>query len=225
MLATSTAPELSVVARKTRAAYNLAADRYDRLFANEVREKAYDRALLDALVDRLPPNGLVLDAGCGPSAQMSRYLADRHVRVVGADIADRCVFLARRHNPDVRIHQADIASLPYRDQQFDAVISFYSVIDTPRAHVQQLFDEMARVTQRGGCLVIAVKAGTTEGWTGDLLGIPAEIFFSTFLEPEIEACLERSGCEVERLERRPPYAFEIASDRIYALATKRTPSL
>ncbi len=220
MAGTISPPDLREAARKTRQAYNAAADRYDALFAQELREKAYDRALLDAFAAQLKPNALLLDAGCGPSAHMSRYLADRHVRTVGVDLSDRCVVLARQHNPDIAIHQADMASLPYRDAQFDAAIAFYSVIDTPREHVQPLFDELARVTRRGGRLLTAVKAGHGGEWMHDLLGIATEIWFSTFSEQEIRSHLERAGCEVERLERRPPYPFEIASDRIYAIARR-----
>lgn len=214
--------ELKFIADKTRTAYDLAAERYEDLFADELREKPFVRALLDAFAERLPRPALVLDAGCGPCGHVARYLAGKELRITGADLSARCVSLARRNNPGLTFQQADIAALPYRDEQFDGVVSFYSVIDTPRLYVQRLFDEMARVTRRGGALLVVVKAGLTEGWTHDLLGLEADIYFTFFSEDEIGRHLERAGCQVENIERREQYTFEIASDRIYAVARRRS---
>ena len=76
------------------------------------------------LVDRLglEPGMRVLDVGCGPGRH-AHALARRGIEVVGVDISQRFVDLAREDAPDgATFERADARSLPY-DAEFDAAIS------------------------------------------------------------------------------------------------------
>jgi SAM-dependent methyltransferase len=78
--------------------------------------------LVDAL--GLPPGGRVLDVGCGPGRH-THALAARGFEVVGVDISERFIALARESRPPgapVRFERADARSLSF-DSEFDAVIS------------------------------------------------------------------------------------------------------
>lgn len=205
---------------KTRHAYDLAAQAYHDLFHDEMKEKAYDRILLDSFAGRLPRGALVCDAGCGPSAHIGRYLADRGLTVVGVDISDRCVGMARALNPKMRFVREDILDLSFASETFDGVVAYYSIIHTPKAAVGRFFREFHRVLKPDGCLLSAVKAGSSEGFIQEILGIQAEIYFSLFNEDEISGHLEGSGFAVEFLERRNPYDFEIKNERIFAIGRK-----
>jgi SAM-dependent methyltransferase len=205
---------------KTRLAYDLAARRYHGLFHDEMKEKAYDRALLDAFAGRLPSGARVCDAGCGPSAHLGRYLADKGLTVTGVDISERCVEMARAFNPGMSIVREDMQDLSFAAGAFDGVVAYYSIIHTPKAAVGRFFREFHRVLKPGGCLLLAVKAGASEGYLRELLGIPAEIYFSLFDEDEIAACFDEAGFAVEFLERRDPYDFEIENERIFAIGRK-----
>lgn len=79
---------------------------------------------VDFLVEELGlgPGDRVLDVGCGPGRH-SHELGRRGIEVVGVDIAERFVDLARRDAPaGVTFERLDARSLPY-DAEFDAVIS------------------------------------------------------------------------------------------------------
>jgi SAM-dependent methyltransferase len=205
---------------KTRHAYNLAAQAYHDLFHDEMAEKEYDRKLLDAFAGRFPAGAVICDAGCGPAAHIGRYLAGKGLRVVGVDIADRCVELARAHNPEMPIVQGDIARLGFRTGSFDGIVSYYSIIHTPKAGVGGIFDEFRRVLRPGGSLLVAVKAGGGEGYRPELLGIETEIYFSLFTEAEIRGFFEGAGFRLELVEKRDPYGFEIANERIFAVGRR-----
>jgi ubiquinone/menaquinone biosynthesis C-methylase UbiE len=205
---------------ETRRAYNLAAARYDELFHDELIGKAFDRELLDEFAAGFEAGALVLDAGCGPSGHIGRYVADRGVGIVGVDLAERCCELARRRNPALAFVHADMGRLPFPDATFDGVLAYYSIIDTPKAFIGRLFAEFHRVLKPRGLLLAAVKAGAGEGFLPDLLGLPADIYLAYFSEKEMRDHYEQAGFRIERLETRAPYEFEIDVKRIFALGRK-----
>jgi SAM-dependent methyltransferase len=214
-------PSLREINEKTRRAYNLAAQAYHDLFRNEMNDKAYDRELLDRFARRFGPDSLVCDAGCGPAAHIGRYLADKGIPIVGVDISERCVELAGRCNPGMKVVRADIGRLPFADGTFAGAIAYYALIDTPRRHVGRIFRELHRVLKPGGSLLTAVKAGEGEGFQPELLGMAAEIWFTRFSEAEIAGHFRRAGFELEFVETRDPYGFEIQNERIFAIGRRK----
>lgn len=111
--------------------------------------RAYDRGVQAAFRDVFP--ALVadllsdladvrcgLDVGCGPG-QFTILLAERLPRaeVWGIDLAPTMIELARRHAAAssaaarLRFEVADVAHLPFRDGQFDAVLSSGSIKHWP----------------------------------------------------------------------------------------------
>jgi SAM-dependent methyltransferase len=205
---------------KTRQAYNLAAQRYHDLFHDEMNQKEYDRNLLDRFANNFTKDSLLCDAGCGPSGHIGRYIFDKGIPVVGVDIAERCVELARKYNPLMPFERCDMAELPFEDGTLDGVIAYYSIIDTPKSHVGRLFCEFHRVLKPGGRLLVAVKAGTTEGYLSELLGVKTPIYLSLFTRNEIRSYYLDQAFSMELLEERGPYKFEIASERIFAIGRK-----
>lgn len=211
---------IAIINAKTRQAYNLAAQKYHELFHDELKKKEYDRLLLDRFADGFNQNSLILDAGCGPSGHIGRYLFDKGIPVIGVDISDRCIELARENNPLMRFERCDMGKLPYEDHIFDGIIAYYSIIDTPRSQVGRFFREFRRVLKPCGRLLVAVKAGATEGYLTELLGIETAIYFTLFTLDEIRCYYKDAMFNIEFLEQRNPYDFEIHADRIFAIGSK-----
>jgi SAM-dependent methyltransferase len=211
---------LKAIHAKTRIAYNLAAQKYRDLFHNEMNEKEYDRKLLDSFAEKFSRDAVILDAGCGPAGHIGRYLFDKGLQVIGLDISEQCVALARKYNPDMRFEQGDLADLPFEAETFDGVLVFYAIIDTPKMYQPMLFKEFRRVLKPGGHLLVVVKAGDTEGYVRDPCGIEAEIWFTFFTEDDIKDYFNQAGFRIEFMEKRNPYDFEIQNERIFTIGKK-----
>jgi SAM-dependent methyltransferase len=195
---------IEFVHSKTTQAYNLAADKYHELFHNEINEKEYDRKLLNSFAQKFNAGSLICDAGCGPSAHIGRYLFDKGMKVIGVDISDRCIEIATDFNPGMQFKCEDIARMSFDQGSFDGIISYYSIIHTPKKLAGKIFSEFNRILKPQGSLLIAVKAGEDERFLSELLGIKTEIYFSLFIEQEIEAYFENAGFRIELLEKRNP---------------------
>jgi ubiquinone/menaquinone biosynthesis C-methylase UbiE len=204
----------------TRQAYNLAAQKYHDHFHNEMNEKEYDRKLLDSFAARFNNDSLICDAGCGPSGHIGRYLFDKRIKVVGVDISEKCVELARLNNPEIKFECADIGSMPFDDNYFNGLISYYSIINTPKIYVSRIFAEFRRVLKSDGYLLVAVKVGTTEGYVDDLLGIKTKIYSALFTQEEIASYFKEAGFMLEFIDKRNPYDFEISNERIFAVGKR-----
>jgi ubiquinone/menaquinone biosynthesis C-methylase UbiE len=204
----------------TRQAYNLAAQKYHDLFHNEMNEKEYDRNLLDSFAARFNKDPLICDAGCGPSAHIGKYLFNKGIKIVGVDISEKCIELAKLSNPEMKFECADICNMPFDDNSFDGLISYYSIINTPKIYMSKIFSEFRRVLKPGGYLLVSVKAGTTEGYVYDLLGIKTKTYFSLFTQEEIVNYFSQAGFLLEFFDKRNPYDFEISNERIFAIGRK-----
>ncbi len=204
----------------TQQAYNLTAQKYHDLFHNEINDKEYDRKLLDSFAARFNKNSLVCDAGCGPSGHIGKHLFDKGIKVIGVDISEKCIDLARLNNPDMRFEYADISNMPFDENSFDGLISYYSIINTPKIYVNKIFNEFHRVLKPHGCLLVAVKAGTAEGYVNDLLGIKTKIYSALFTQEEINAYFQEAGFVMEFIDMRDSYDFEISYERIFAIGKK-----
>ena len=117
---------LKVINSKTRKAYNLVAQKYHALFQYEMKEKEYDRKLLNNFSKKFNKDAILLDAGCGPSAHIGRYIFNKGIKVIGIDISDECVELAKKHNPQMEFKRQDISELQFENNMFDGIISYYS---------------------------------------------------------------------------------------------------
>lgn len=204
----------------TKNAYRIGAQKYHELFCNEMNEKEYDRNLLDIFSDMLKPASIVCDAGCGPSGHIGRYLLDKGHIIHGVDISEKCVEIAAGYNPGLIYHCADIAAMPFEDEYLDGIISYYSIVDTPKNYVTKIFDEFNRVLKPGGMLLTAVKEGNTEGIINNFLGLDAEIYFTLFANDEMKKYYEDAGFRIVFNEVRNPYDFEINNNRIFTIGKK-----
>ncbi|NGY57401.1 class I SAM-dependent methyltransferase [Lentzea sp. NEAU-D13] len=130
---------------------------------------------LNELDHRLDDNAKVLELGCGAGVPSTRKLAERH-DVLGVDLSQQQLDLARTNVPGARFEKADMTALDFPDGQFDAVAAFYSILHVPRAEQPALIANIARWLKPGGLFLASLGVGTPDA-TEDWLGV--EMFFGS----------------------------------------------
>jgi SAM-dependent methyltransferase len=152
-----------------------AADAYDRFMGRFSRPLATPFAEFAGL----PPDGRVLDVGCGPGA-LTAELARRAgpERVTAVDPSADYVAALRGRQPGVEVIQAPAEKLPFEGDSFAATLAqlVVNVMDDPVAGVR----EMARVTREGGVVAACVWDFTDGGPLGPFWAA------AKALDPEVE---------------------------------------
>lgn len=213
--------DLKEINRLTRISYDLAATKYHELFRDELDRKPYDRQLLDEFAGHFTPGAILHDLGCGPSGHIGHYLHARGLSVIGSDISQQCIEVASSCHPEMEFLVMDMANLTLDDQSTDGIVSYYSIIHTPKTLVPRLFREFHRVLKKKGKLLLSVKGGDQEGFLEEFLGFGTRIWFTHFHKDEVARLLTGSGFEVLFLEKRSPLEDEIPVPRIFAIGEKK----
>lgn len=158
------------------------------------------REVFDRMVDEeieFPKEGKFLDAVCGTGG----YAVDLSLRVgakvavIGVDPSEEKLALARG-KADIKkpnrasFQQGLMKKLDFPTSEFDLVIGDFSML--PVAEIETAFDELIRVTKKGG--TVAAKLAT-KGSFGE--------FFSIFWEALYDLGLTDYSPEIERLISEP----------------------
>jgi ubiquinone/menaquinone biosynthesis C-methylase UbiE len=204
----------------TRNCYNLIAEKYHQEFKDEITQKPFDKSLLDEFSKNFDENSLLCDAGCGPSAQVARYLNGKNLNIIGTDISDKCVDLAGKFNPGIKFCCTDFLEWDFPEDYFDGIVSYYSIIYTPKIYLDSVIKKFRDSLKINGKLLLVVKEGSTEGYQEEILGINIKTYFASFLEHEIKELLIRNGFKASYIYTRAPYDFEIKVNRIYGIGEK-----
>lgn len=143
--------------------YNLFLNEYDILtkkIESETRNKFY------SFIPEKFEGKILLDIGCG-SGHDAKYYFSKGAQVYGVDISEKSVMTARQEVDGVFV-TADMKSLPFPDEYFDIVTSFYALQTTP--NTKEVLQEMLRVTKSGGIVAYLVKhpiRSMLEGYSND----------------------------------------------------------
>jgi len=212
--------ELEQIIELTKIAYNKTADKYHKHFKDEINKKEYDRLILDRFSGMIKADSTICDAGCGPSGHIGKYLAEKGHKVVGIDISQKCINFAVSTHPEIEFKVMDIMKTDFKDETFDAIISFYSIIYTPKEHINKIFAEFNRILKKGGKLLVVVKKGTEEGIIDDEWYEGNKVYFTHFVEEEIGEYITNNNFKSDFIASRKPYDFEFNVERIYSISTK-----
>lgn len=199
-----------------RTTYDRVARKYETRFLDELDGKPRDRELLERFAESV--DDPVVEIGSGPG-QIGAFVRARGRHVVGLDVSEAMARLAGGRL-DAAL-TADMRGLPLASGRVGGLLAFYSLIHLPRAEVEGALREFHRVLRPGGRVLLSAHEGQGQTSRDEFLDerVP---FVATFFElDELVAAATASGLDVTIAERRPPYATEGDTVRLYVEAERR----
>jgi SAM-dependent methyltransferase len=157
-----------------------------------------------------PPSGRTLDVGCG-EGRLARDLTALGHDVVAVDSSPTMLAAAREAAPEMDLHLADAAALPFADASFGLVVAFMSFQDVD--DLAGALREASRVLSAGGRLCLAIvhplsSAGTFAQREADA----AFVIEGSYLdERRTDATFDRDGFTMRFVSRHVPLETYVES--------------
>lgn len=95
--------------------------------------------------------GSILDLGCGEGSRLN-LLKDKNKKLVGIDISEQGIRMARTQYKDIEFFSGDLEELPFKTQEFDLVFSAFVLEHL--TNPAKVLDEALRVLKKGGKIVL-----------------------------------------------------------------------
>lgn len=142
-----------------RAAYDTVADTYADAFRTTEPERPAELGMIEHFASLVTGSRRVLDAGCG-AGRMMPVLAGWGCEVEGVDLSPEMVRRARADHGGFNTQVASLNELPFDDDSFDGVFSWYSTIHSPDDDLSRIAREVRRVLCPSGLFLVAFHAGS-----------------------------------------------------------------
>jgi ubiquinone/menaquinone biosynthesis C-methylase UbiE len=136
-----------------KAGYNAIADRY---LAERTRD-SQDVVLIKELIEKLPDDAHVLDAGCGAGVPIAEILSLRF-KVTGVDFSEAQIALAKKNVPAGTFICTDMTQLGFPENSFDGICSYYAIIHIPREEHEPLLRNFHRMLKPNGHVLLCLGA-------------------------------------------------------------------
>lgn len=195
-------------------------DQLAELYQGEHSHNPFQAALTERISAALPAGSTILDLGCGTGVPTARIFTESDHRVVGVDVSEGMLKLARDQVPAADFRHADVRSLPADYGTFQAVTAFFSLLMLSKADIEATLVKAAGWLTPGGYLGISMVNFDADSVPFEFMGVPVTV--SGYLEPDLEARIEEAGftvLSIETVEFKPENGP--AESQIFALA--RTP--
>ncbi|KOT45473.1 methyltransferase [Streptomyces caelestis] len=176
----------------TRTFYDAVAEDYAARFRDQLVVRPLDRALLAGFAELVGEGGRVADLGCGPGA-VTAHLASLGLSVLGLDLSEGMLAIARREHPGLRFEQGSMRNLDLPDGALAGVVSWYSTIHTPQDELPSFYAEFRRVLAPGGHLLLAFQCGDEPRRHEHPWGHPVTLDFRRMRPGRIAPLLEAAG--------------------------------
>ena len=159
----------------------------------EVRDQFTNDRYLMMLNNLLEPNSKILDLGCGAGKPVDKFFIYHGHNLIGIDISEKQIKLAKRNTPQASYAVKDISDLRKGEYQVDAVVSFYTILHLPRETHPELFDRINSFLPEGGLALVTMASSEWEG-IEDFYGV--DMYFSHYGTEKNRAIIETAGFKI-----------------------------
>ena len=192
-------------------------DQLAELYQGEHSHNPFQAALVERVSAALPAGSTILDLGCGTGVPTAKILTESDHSVVGVDVSEGMLKLAREQVPAADFRHDDIKALPADYGTFQAVTAFFSLLMLSKADIEATLGKAAGWLSPGGYLAVGMVNFDADSVPFEFMGVPVTV--SGYLEPDLKAKIEEAGFivrSIETVEFKPENGP--AESQIFALA-------
>ncbi len=197
--------------------YNLNANQYSKAIENIVLDHNIDK-----FISLIPPNSLVLDAGCSAGKDMN-VLTQKGLHTVGVDLSSGLLKVGKEKYPSMSLIQANFLKLPFANNLFNGIWANSSLVHLETIEdVENTLTEFNRVLKDRGVLYTYVKAQTGSNETEVIKDKLSnhDRFFRYYTEDKVKTFLEASKFKIIDIGKEPDLSRRPGVEWIVAFARK-----
>jgi len=142
------------------------------------RDQFKNLKYLEKLNALLKPKSTILDIGCGAGIPIDKYFIEKGHRIIGIDISEKQIELARKNVIKAKFEIKDISKLKENEYQVDAVVSFYTIFHLKKETHADIFKKINSFLPNGGLILITMGSTEWEGIEDDFHGV--KMFWSHY---------------------------------------------
>ncbi|WP_305784566.1 class I SAM-dependent methyltransferase [Symbioplanes lichenis] len=173
-------------------------DQLAELYQGEHSHNPFQAALTERVAALIPAASTVLDLGCGTGVPTARILTEAGHKVLGVDISEGMLRLAREQVPQAEFRHADLRELPGDLGPFGAVTAFFSLLMLSRADIEATLARAAAWLAPGGHLALGMVELDADSLPVEFLGVPVKV--SGYPQDALAARLATAGFDVTSIE-------------------------
>jgi ubiquinone/menaquinone biosynthesis C-methylase UbiE len=173
-------------------------DQLAQLYQGEHSHNPFQAALVERVGALTPAGSSILDLGCGTGVPTARILTESGRRVVGVDVSEGMLTLARDQVPAAEFVHANFRDLPADFGSFEAVTAFFSLLMLSRADIERTFGKVRGWLEPDGYFAVGMVDMDADSVPVNFLGV--DVAVSGYPEPELAARLVAAGFTVLSIE-------------------------
>jgi ubiquinone/menaquinone biosynthesis C-methylase UbiE len=183
-------------------------------------EGPVDLSLIKVFIELLKrqPISRVADVGCGPG-RVAAFMTDHDLEVVGVDVSQAMLAVARTAHPDIEFKEGQLDALPIETGVLAGAVCWYSIIHTPPDRLDEAFNELARVLIPGGYLLLAFQAEGEPLHREDAFGTRLPLTSYRHSVQEVAGHLEDAGFKIYTTALRAPELEHETTPQAFVMAT------
>lgn len=154
----------------------------------------YPKKEMEYFAKLLKPYDKILDVGCA-AGRDCRIFRNKGLKVIGIDLSEKLVEIAKENNPDIEFKIADIRKIPFSSGLFCGlwVNAVFHHLD--KKDMIPTLKEFRRVLKTNGILYIRTKLGKGNLKVKDDLALNEEREFTLLNQTELETMASKTGFE------------------------------
>ncbi|MEV6600834.1 methyltransferase domain-containing protein [Actinoplanes sp. NPDC051346] len=173
-------------------------DQLAELYQGEHSHNPHQAALIEKINSLVPAAAAILDLGCGTGVPTAKIFTESGHRVVGVDIAEGMLRLARDQVPAAEFIRTDLRELPDDLGPFGAVTAFFSLLMLSRADIEKTLARIAGWLEPGGYLGLGMVNLDADSLPVEFMGVPVVV--SGYPQDALAERVTEAGFEVVSID-------------------------